>query len=330
MPLRWRVGVEVELLAPAGLSRLSLAEQLAAESGGRVRRFFHQQSELSLVPGKPIFDNLTLGFIAEDENGHEVARCVDDVTLCDDLDRERPPAPGWCRVVSDDARWLRLIARFGDPTGTPRDALAPVAARLGLSLEDIEEHGMARLADEIGAPIAIAAPLPGERERPCELVTPPIAEEHGATLDALLRPAQSLGFTPALESATHIHFDAAPLRDARVIQRLVCALIEHGDRLKAQVGVNPRCRRLGPWPVALHQMVTEPGFVDLPWPVAQAKLKTLSLTKYCDFNLVNLIHETPHKHTFEVRVLPGLITAKDVLEAATPFADLLHQAVSAD
>ena len=113
--LRWPIGVEVELLAPPGSSRRTLADRLAAAAGGTVRPFFYPQSDLSLVPGVPVFDNLTLGFEVRDAAGGLIARCVDDLTLQQDLDRERAPVPGWFRVVSDDLRLLHLVARWSSP-----------------------------------------------------------------------------------------------------------------------------------------------------------------------------------------------------------------------
>lgn len=327
--IHWTIGVEVELLAPRGASRRTLAEAIAAQCGGAVHAIFHHQSEPSLAPGMTTFENLTLGFEVRDADGATVARCVDDLTLQDDLDRQAAPAPGWFRIVSDDARLLRLIARTGRADAGPAAALAPLAALFGAPLDHVDEHGMVRLVDETGAPVAIAAPLPGERERPCELVTPPMARDHAGRLEALLAPARALGFTLAKESATHIHFDAGPLRSARVVRNLVRLLEERGEALKRAVGVNPHCRRLGAWPAALRETVEAPDFADLSWPEAQGRLKTLGLTKYCDFNLRNFVHDTPGKPTFEVRVLPGLCDAQPILTAAARFEALLREALAA-
>ena len=88
--VQWRVGFEIELLAPRGASRRDLAEALAGLVGGKVQRIFYPQSELSQVPGMQAFENLTLGFDALDDEGELVARCVDDVTILEDLDRTGP------------------------------------------------------------------------------------------------------------------------------------------------------------------------------------------------------------------------------------------------
>jgi hypothetical protein len=320
----WCIGVELELLAPRGSSRRDLAERL-----GSVSTFFHPQSEPSLVPGVPVFDNLTLGFAVTAPDGAPVARCVDDLTLQDDLEREHPPAPGWFRIVSDDLRLLRLVARVGRADAGPLEALRPVAALFGTEPE-IFPDGSIRITDEDRAPIAIAMPLPGERERPCELVTPPIDRDHAARLDALLAPARELGFGLARESATHVHYDAAPLCSARTIRNLIRILDARGEELKRLVGVNPACRRLGAWPDALRPIVFAPDFVELDWPDAKERLQRAGLTKYCDFNLRNFVHDVPGKLTFEVRVLPGLAETGPILAGAALFEAVLRRALEAD
>ena len=95
LPVAWKIGVEIELMAPLGRSRLDLAQALAAQSGGRVQRFFHPQSEPSQVTGAPVFENLTLGFKVLDAQGQLLASCVDDLTLQKDLVRQRMPRPNW-------------------------------------------------------------------------------------------------------------------------------------------------------------------------------------------------------------------------------------------
>lgn len=324
--IRWTIGCELELLAPPGSSRRALAEHYAHAAGGHVRPFFHPQSELSLVPDTPVFENLTLGFEAVDADGRTIARCVDDLTLVDDLDRERPPRDGWFRVVSDDARLLQLVARTGRADRGPREAVERVAELFGTTPEVFAE-GMVRVTDRNHAPIAIATPLPGERERPCELVTPPLASDHAARLEALLRPARALGFTIPKEAATHVHFDGAAFRDARALRNLVRLGETYGAALKRLVGTNPRCRRLGGWPAALHEVVEAPDFAALAWDEAQARLQDVGLTKYCDLNLKNIVHDVPDKPTIEARIFPGFLDAEPVLACAALFEGILRLAV---
>ena len=48
--LHSRIGFEIELLAPPGSSRRTLADRLARDDDGHVTRIFHTDSEPSLVP----------------------------------------------------------------------------------------------------------------------------------------------------------------------------------------------------------------------------------------------------------------------------------------
>jgi hypothetical protein len=321
--LDWQIGFEVELLAPRGSSRMTLATAVAEAADGTVRRFFHPQSEPSKAPGLPIFENLTPGFEAIDAAGRPIASFVDDLTLQAGLDRSAAPVPGWYRIVTDDGRLLRLIMRHCDADAPLEAVLDPIGGLFGVAPEHAP-GGMVRVKDERGASVAIAAPLPGERDRPCEIVTPPIASDHAERLRALLAAAAAAGFVVPRESATHLHFDADRLRSARVVANLVNVLWVHGDAIKQLFRSNPYCVRLGRWPQALVQLVRRRGFADLSWDAARQALAAIGLTKYCDFNLINLINEDPRKHTFEVRILPTSLDAQPILTAAAFFIALLN------
>lgn len=327
--LTWKIGVEVELLAPAGSSRKDLADAIAVSVGGNTRRIFHPESEPSLVPGAAIFENLTLGFDVTGPDGALVARCLDDLTLQSDLDRQRPPIPDWYRIAGDDKRLMRLIKQNADPTAPVETVLDPVAALFGTETE-VNEAGMVRLADETGAAIAIAAPLPGERERPCELVTPPLETDHASRLEALLSIARDLGFTVPVEAAAHIHFDGEKLTSAAAIANLVRLFAAHGAALKRLVGANPNCLRLGAWPEELLALVNSVPFLMRDWNGVRMKLAEIEdLTKYCDFNIFNLVHNTPGKHTFEVRILPSGLETGPIIEMARLFEAMLDWVVDA-
>ncbi|MFT5467214.1 MAG: hypothetical protein ACI8UO_002318 [Verrucomicrobiales bacterium] len=324
-----RLGVEIELLAPPGRSREDLANAIAKHYGGNVRRFFHPQGEPSKAKNTPFFENLTLGFIVDDDEGNIFAWCVDDLTIQEDLDQKQPSQPGWYRIVSDDARLLRLTMCHADATEPRESVLLPIAD-LFCTEAKVGEGGMIRVSDEAGAPIAIAAPLPGERERPCELITPPIDSDHLEYLETLLGLARSLDFSVPAEAATHLHFDAASLCDAATIANLVRFLNAHSDALKEMIGTNPRCRRLGKWPAELIELVESQDFVESDWESARKQLSQVKLTKYCDFNLINLVHQNPDKHTFEVRILPVWLDGRKTFEAATLFAKILNWAKEND
>ena len=323
----WKVGVEIELLAPIGSSRQTLAESIAqGKPGRRVQRIFHHESEPSKVVGQPIFENLTLGFEVTNNHGEFIARCVDDLTLQADLDRNHAPQPGWFRVVSDEVRLLRLAARYADLTQEMPEVLEPVAQLFGTQLEE-SAGGMFRLCDSAGDSILIGAPLPGERERPCELITAPLIEERHTYIPEFLGYARTLGFTLPHEGALHIHFDATPLKSAPIIQRLIQTLHRWGDALRTLVRTNPHCHRLGAWDDALVGVTYMPEFAQLSWEEAAARLASQALTKFCDYNLSNLVQGLPHKDTFEVRVLPTTLDDIEVLRSIELYEALLKSIV---
>ena len=113
--LHRRTGFEIELMAPPGLSRQSLARDLADRCGGRVHPVWHHDSEPSLVPGLGRFLHLTQGFEVRKPDGTLLCTLVDDITLMADLNPRTPPPPGWFRILSDDRRLLRLLALHSDP-----------------------------------------------------------------------------------------------------------------------------------------------------------------------------------------------------------------------
>ncbi|BCJ56186.1 hypothetical protein Asp14428_76610 [Actinoplanes sp. NBRC 14428] len=243
-PLHRRTGFEIELMAPPGLSRQSLARDLAGRHGGRVHPVWHHDSEPSLVPGLGRFLHLTQGFEVRRADGSPLCTLVDDVTLLAGLEPRTPPPPGWFRVLTDDSRLLRLLARHSDPGGTIGAALDATAQLWGTR---VERHGaIHHLADAAGATIAMAAPQGGERERPCEIVTPPLSTGHAEALEELLAPARELGFTVPHEAAVHLHLDGAPFRQPHALANVVRLFASWREALRVVLQTNPACRRLAP------------------------------------------------------------------------------------
>ena len=260
---------------PEGLAGKRSRLQLLLPTRAACAGYFHPQSEPSKIPGTPILENLTLAFEVLDAQGQTVARCVDDLTLQVDCDRKAPPSPGWYRIVSDDLRLLKLVSRVANPEDSLLDVLNPVAELFGLAPQ-VSAGGMVKVAGDGESPIAIAARFRGERDRPCELITPPWDSQNLYKLKDFLSIAQKLGFTAPAEGATHFHFDAGPLCDARVFKNLVNLLWTYGPHLRRLVGTNPRCRRLGSFPPALIDLVQQPEWETLSWPDAVERLARLS------------------------------------------------------
>ncbi|GAB4086316.1 hypothetical protein GCM10028784_29460 [Myceligenerans cantabricum] len=319
--LTLRTGFEIELLAPPGSDRRVLADALAARTRGSVRRSFHTDSEPSTVPGVGVFRHLSPAFDVVGDGGRPVARLVDDVTIESGLTAapRAPVADGWFRVLCDDARLLRLIERHVDPDVTLPEALRPVAELFGSEVELL--RGAARVNDPTGATIAVAMALPGGRERPCEVITPPLATDHGAALDELLTPARDLGFTVPVEAAVHLHVDGAPFRRTSAFANLVRLFALWRDPLWAALKTNHFCKRLAPLPADLLELVdSDPS---RPWEDLAGQARALKLTKYSDINLTQLVALRPVRDTVEVRILPGDDDAAAIVDRAALVERLL-------
>jgi len=308
--LRRRTGFEIELMAPPGLSRHSLALDLAGRCGGTVRPVWHHDSEPSLVPGLGRFLHLTQGFEVRRSNGALLCTLVDDVTLIAGLDPRATAPPGWFRILTDDSRLLSLLATHSDPGGTLRVALDASAQLWGRA---VQRHGdVYQLDDADGATIALAAPQGGERERPCEIITPPLIGDHGTALEELLGPARRLGFSVPLEAAVHLHLDGAPFRQPHVLANVVRLFAYWRDPLRLLLQTNPACRRLAPLPDPLVAAVRgAPGYDELRRAATDGRL-----TKFFDVNLTQLLTDTPVRDTLEIRILPGMIHTDDILHRA--------------
>ncbi|GIG40793.1 amidoligase family protein [Cellulomonas phragmiteti] len=325
--LTLRTGFEIELLAPPGSDRQALADVVAARAGGHVRREFHADSQPSPVPGVSVFRHLSPAFAVTGPAGEPVARFVDDITIEADLapvpgSQPRRGHRGWYRLLSDEGRLLRLVERHVDPHAPMATVLEPVAALFGVGVDAFQ--AAARVNDPTGASIAVALPLPPGRERPCEIVTPPLERDHARALERLLGPARELGFTVPQEAAVHLHVDAGPFRRSSALANLVRLFAHWRAPLWAALGTNPRCRRLAPLPDALVRLV-EHGWQDTDdgWAGLQDAARAVGLTKYADVNLVQLVAARPLRDTVEVRILPGDVDARSIVERAALVERLL-------
>ena len=332
MHLPMRTGFEVELLAPAGSDRQVLADELGARAGGLVRRSFHSDSEASEVPGVGLFRHLSPAFDVFDADAAPLARLVDDITITADLapaagrpaGSRGPGHRGWYRVLCDEPRLLRLIEEHIDPEAPLSQVLRPVAELFGVSVQTFPTA--AKVDDRTGASIAVALPLPPGRERPCEVITPPLTADHAQALERLLAPARELGFSVPQEAAVHLHVDGAPFRHPHALANLVRLFGHWRPQLWAVLGTNPACRRLGPLPQELLELVEQPWQDEggrTGWQRLQEAARAVGVSKYADVNLSQLVSQRPLRDTVEVRVLPGDIDGHAIVERAALVQQLL-------
>ena len=264
-------------------------------------------------------------------DGLRIASCVDDLTLTADVDRSAKPEAGWYRVLSDDKRLLNLCMAQCDPENSVESVLLPLADAFGTSLETVVKDGSAyRVTDLNGSSIALAVPLPGERHRPCEVVTAPLGRNRDAVVRRILGLASDMDFTIPAEAATHIHFDGANLQSAKAIKALIDVFGRYRKDLRKIVGTNRQCVRLGDWPRDVYRTVAGADFTELQWTDARERLRKAGAQKYCDFNFTNLLSDRPTKQTFEVRILPGMRDAIAALRALRLFEAFLFVCLNRD
>ena len=175
--------------------------------------------------------------------------------------------------------------------------------------------------DAVGVTIALATPSGGERERPCEIVTPPLTENHAVALEELLATARDLGFTVPQEAAVHLHFDGAPFRDPHTLASVIRLFAHWREPLRELLGTNERCRRLAALPAELVAVADGTPTRDA---LRQAATRG-GLTKFFDVNLTQLLRDDPVRDTLEIRILPGAILGGEVVEGATLVEALLDR-----
>ncbi|MFT7044520.1 MAG: hypothetical protein ACI81O_001619 [Cyclobacteriaceae bacterium] len=322
IPAASKVGIEVELMAPSNSSRLSLAQAMATACSGQVQVFFFPQAEPAKSSSGAAFQNLTQGFRVTDGAGRKVAELVDDLTLQRDCDKQHLPQPGWYRIVSNDARLLNLVQQHCDPAAVPAVLLEPIAKLFGT--KPTEQGGMIRVADIDDSPVVMLAPLPGERHRPCELISAPIDGQFESTIAGLLAPAHDLGFTLAAEAATHLHFDGTLLRSSRVIARLIQFFNHFEKALRARVLTNPLNRRLASLPSTLVTMAGEANFQNAAWDQARQRMLDAGVSKYADVNFLNLARDDKRKPTLEVRMIGPSMSPRWLTQQMEFFAEVLR------
>jgi hypothetical protein len=224
-----------------------------------------------------------------------------------------------------------MIERHADPEAPLPTVLEPLAAMFGVRAEIFA--GAARVNDASGATVAVAMLLPAGRERPCEIITPPLSFDHARALERLLAPARELGFTIPQEAAVHLHVDGAPFRRPVAFANLVRLFGYWREVLWAVLDTNVACRRLAALPEPLVDFV-EGSLPDAGdgtgWAQLQEVARSAGVTKYSDVNLTQLLTDQPVRDTVEVRILPGDIDGLAIVQRAAIVEALLRRCLDPD
>ncbi len=261
--MTFQVGIELEILAPQGSSRATLAERVARSIGGSVVGNWHLDTEPSAHPDLDVFHHLTPAFDVLDNDGNLFVRMVSDVTIHADLDIKAPGLAGWHRVLSDDPRFLRMVGQFLPSMEASSADLDALADRLGLLIEQKGET--TRLHDSTGASVVMFTTLPGEKHRVTECISPPLTDGFDNWLTAVVGAANEIGFSVPSEGATHLHYDAPLFREPEAFRRLVYAFGPNVDVIRQKMETNPRCRRIGALPTGLVDFAESDRYGSMEW-----------------------------------------------------------------
>ncbi len=310
------MGLELELLAPKGHTRVSFTRALARRVKGRVEFGFKYFSEGALADGRPLC-RLSLAARVVEHDGRVLATLVDDNTIRAGLAAK--PAERTLHAT-DDLR-LALLAERVSWSETEASRLKHLEALFEGLVEDGTLH------DAFGNPLVITLTEPRSWHRVCEVVTRPLDgnRERRSVVDAVLATANELGCTIPASAALHAHYDAAPWREVKRLSRLVLEHAAHRDAWWAALTPNPGCLKLAPFPADVVRVAERPGRVG--FPTFAAALRLAGATKACDLNVLGVIEPHPRQPTLEVRCLPMSLEVDDIVSSLGRAERLLQQAL---
>lgn len=328
-----RIGVEIELLAPAGVTRADVATaiaQLSPSSESRVVPIYAAGIESSRS-GPNNYFHLTRGVKVVNAEGEIMCRLVDDATIQEGLSTDLSES-GDYRIVVDDKRLLWLIERNTSAASSLRQCLLPLAKMYKTDIRATSDRRRYRVVVNQRT-IATALTQRSGRERVVEIVTPVITGDYRQQLDQLLAPARAQGCVVPVEAAVHVHFDAEPFRDPGRLARLVDLFQTRAGELKDRFATNPRCRMLGPQPPELIELLepigraSSDGEVVPEWQDFEPQLMQLRLPKLADINLRNLQARAEGKDTVEIRILGPAIDTDQIVGQIHDLQTLLTNTV---
>lgn len=308
------MGLELELRAPPGRTRLHVARALARAVGGRVEYGFKYHSEGALPDGRPLCQ-LTLAARVVVAGGRVLLSVVDDPTLREGL----PEAPRSRSLAATDDLRLALLAER-----TCWSARESLTARLeplrALFAGHLESAG---LVDAYGHRVVVLAEQAVSRARACEVVTAPLrtGRERRDVVEAVLGVARRLRLVVPHEAALHAHYDAGPWQSTGALRRLILESSRHHEAWRARLRPNPACTKLGPFPDDVVRVAREGARV--PFSTFAAALSLAGAKKACDLNLLGVIEPRPKQPTLEVRCLPMSLEPAAVLASLAEVEALL-------
>ena len=238
-----KVGYELELLTPVGLTRKSIAEAFAKKYALKLKSNFHRESEL--WPGsqnKTSYYCLTKCFELWNSN-HWSFRFVNDMTIQESLIVNTPESEDWYHILSDDIRLIDLILQNCNSDSKTSEILKPIA---DFYKTEVKSHdNIYSVTGKKSKLICGAHSRMTDRNRICEIITAPIADDYQAQLAEIVELAKTTGCAVPVEGAFHIHFDGLAFANSKTLLKMIRYFYIWSDVLKSIIPPNPNCKRLG-------------------------------------------------------------------------------------
>ncbi len=317
-----KAGYELELLAPIGSTRYSIAYHFSQKYNLNLKTCFHRESEIWPGSNNGIaYYCLTKGFELWNNQSWQF-RFINDMTIRHSLDASVPESNEWYHILTDDIRFIDLIQNQCDSSSATSEILKPIS-----KLYKVEQQIKDRIYSVVGKKsklICGAHSQMADRNRICEIVTAPITENHQQRLEEIIDLANSMGCIVPQEGAFHIHFDGTDFANSKTLLRMIRYFYVWTDVLKAMIPPNPYCTRLGEYSKAILDYAFDLANETKPFSDVVSELKMLAPTKYCDFNFNNILIGDPDKFTVEVRVIPMLLDSAALVAANDLYMSFLE------
>lgn len=317
-----KLGYEIELLAPLGQTRESIAESFAKKFQLNMKACFHRESEhLPGIQDLAPYYCLTKGFELYNSSGWQL-RFINDMTIRESIDKSAPDLPQWFHILTDDIRFIDLILCHCDPTSKVDQILLPIAKIYNSQINNAD--GIYSVSGNASKLICAAHSQMTDRNRICEIVTSPITDGHHLKLEEIIEQALSIGCIVPKEAAFHIHFDGLAFANTTSLLRLIRYFYIWSDVLKKIIPPNPNCTRLGDYNSQIIDYAFNPLNEKKVFEQTVSDLKQLSPTKYCDFNFNNILIGNPDKFTIEVRAIPMILNAAAMNAASDLYISFIN------
>ncbi|MEM6532161.1 MAG: hypothetical protein AAF654_06025 [Myxococcota bacterium] len=293
-----RVGFELELVAPNGADRGSIARAMCPPGGYVIRGF--SRHDLSKAAGTLVLTPAHHVYTKDDE---WLASVVDDLSVHGPVTavQARSKEPQLLAVDPSVARSLELLA-LGETLDTALDCWSQ---QLGLE-QRLLDQGDAYV-DQSGRAYALRLPYSRERTRVAEIVLAPcLRDDAEDRLSGLLEGCRKIGLQAPKDGALHVHLDAQPWQSTAALKALILRYHHRREDILGELGITGE----GPYRGNFSsELVVAAAHADPSWSFEVTREWFLSFgpSKAIDVNLMGVLGVDDAPPTLELRMLPATV-----------------------